>query len=46
MIEWFTKWNRENPVDVYRPAILYGAGGVAVIAAIPRLTATTRASAT
>ena len=34
MIEWFTKWNRENPVDVYRPAILYGAGGVAVIAAI------------
>lgn len=34
MLDWFTKWNRDNPTNVDRTAILWGAGGVAVIAAI------------
>ncbi len=29
--KWFTKWNAENPVDIYRPAILVGGVGVAVV---------------
>ncbi|EPX76001.1 photosynthetic reaction center cytochrome PufC [Salipiger mucosus] len=33
MFDWFGKWNRENPVDVERPAILFGVVGVAVVAA-------------
>lgn len=30
--KWFTKWNADNPVDIYRPAILVGGVGVAVVA--------------
>lgn len=33
MLNWFTKWNREHPTDVYRPAIVFGVVGVAVIGA-------------
>ncbi|MDU9006652.1 photosynthetic reaction center cytochrome PufC [Sedimentitalea todarodis] len=32
--DWFSKWNRENPTDVERPAIIVGAVGVAVIAVV------------
>jgi photosynthetic reaction center cytochrome c subunit len=28
---WFNKWNKENPSDIYGPAILVGALGAAVI---------------
>ena len=27
---WFNKWNKENPTNIYGPAILIGAAGVAV----------------
>ncbi|WP_292290781.1 photosynthetic reaction center cytochrome PufC [Marivita sp.] len=30
---WFNKWNRENPTNIYGPAILVGAAGVAVTVA-------------
>lgn len=30
---WFNKWNRENPTDIYGPAILIGAAGGAVLVA-------------
>jgi photosynthetic reaction center cytochrome c subunit len=33
MLNWFTKWNSQHPVDVYRPAILVGVVGVAVFGA-------------
>ncbi len=32
--KWFNKWNRDNPTDVERPAILVGAVGTAVFAGI------------
>ncbi|MAC81678.1 MAG: photosynthetic reaction center cytochrome c subunit [Rhodobacteraceae bacterium] len=38
MIDWFSKWNRDNPVDVYRSAILYGVGGTVIIAAVAVVT--------
>ena len=31
---WFNKWNRENPKDVFGPGILVGALGGAVFVAI------------
>jgi photosynthetic reaction center cytochrome c subunit len=31
--KWFDKWNNENPTNIYGPAILIGAVGVAVTAA-------------
>ncbi len=31
--KWFDKWNRENPRDIYRPAIVIGVAGGAVFAA-------------
>ena len=34
-LNWFPKWNRENPTDIYGPAILVGAGvGAIFVAAI------------
>jgi photosynthetic reaction center cytochrome c subunit len=30
---WFDKWNRDNPKDIYGPAILVGAAGAAVFVA-------------
>ena len=30
---WFSRWNRENPTDIERPAIVIGAIGVGVIVA-------------
>jgi len=32
-LDWFPKWNRENPKDVYGPAIVIGAVGGAVLVA-------------
>jgi photosynthetic reaction center cytochrome c subunit len=33
--KWFDDWNRKNPVDIYRPAILIGGiGGAVVVAAL------------
>jgi photosynthetic reaction center cytochrome c subunit len=33
--KWFNKWNRENPTDIYGPAILIGvAGGAVLVAAL------------
>lgn len=32
--DWFSKWNRDNPTDVERPAIIFGAIGTAVFAVI------------
>lgn len=32
--DWFNKWHRENPTDIERPAIIFGAVGVAVIAIV------------
>ncbi|MFY9212997.1 MAG: photosynthetic reaction center cytochrome PufC [Aestuariivita sp.] len=32
--KWFDKWNRENPTDIFGPAILVGALGGAVFVAI------------
>jgi len=31
--KWFDKWNRDNPTDIYKPAILVGVAGGAVFAA-------------
>lgn len=31
--EWFSKWNRDNPTDIYKPAIGLGVIGGAVVAA-------------
>jgi photosynthetic reaction center cytochrome c subunit len=31
---WFNKWNRDNPTNIYGPAILVGAVGGAVVVAI------------
>jgi len=31
--KWFDKWNRDNPTDVFRPAIIIGTVGGAVFAA-------------
>lgn len=31
MFGWFEKWNKDNPSDIYRPAILIGVVGAAVI---------------
>ena len=36
--EWFGKWNSENPVDIYVPAILTGTVGAAVFVAIGFIT--------
>ena len=36
--KWFSKWNAENPVDIYRPAILIGGVGVAVVAVVALVT--------
>ncbi len=33
MFDWFTKWNRENPVEIERPVIVFGVIGVALIGA-------------
>ena len=33
MFDWFSKWNREHPTNIERPAIIVGVVGVAVIAA-------------
>lgn len=34
-LKWFPKWNRENPTDVYGPAIVIGAAfGAVVVAAL------------
>lgn len=33
MLNWFTKWNRDNPIDIYRPIVIFGVGGAAIIAA-------------
>lgn len=34
-IKWFPKWNKENPTDIYGPAILIGAiGGAVFLAAL------------
>ncbi|MAM62921.1 photosynthetic reaction center cytochrome PufC [Maritimibacter sp. UBA3975] len=33
MFDWYSKWNRENPIDVERPVFIFGAVGVFVIAA-------------
>ena len=33
-LPWFSKWNKDNPKDVYGPAILVGAAGGAVIFAV------------
>ncbi len=30
--KWFTEWNAKNPVNVYRPAIIVGGLGTAVVA--------------
>ncbi len=38
MFAWFSKWNRENPTNVERPAIIVGAVGVAVIGATALVT--------
>lgn len=32
--DWFNKWNRDNPTDIERPVIIFGAVGTAVIAVI------------
>ena len=33
--KWFTKWNRDNPKDIFGPAYLVGAvGGAIVVAAL------------
>ncbi|WP_425099403.1 photosynthetic reaction center cytochrome PufC [Tropicibacter sp. S64] len=32
--KWFNQWNRDNPTDVERPAIIFGTIGVAVIAVV------------
>lgn len=32
--KWFNKWNRDNPTDVERPAILIGAVGAAVLVVV------------
>ncbi len=32
--KWFDAWNRENPVDIYKPAILFGTLGGAVFVVI------------
>ncbi|WP_308916249.1 photosynthetic reaction center cytochrome PufC [Jannaschia sp. LMIT008] len=31
--KWFSQWNRENPVDIYKPVVIFGAIGGAVVAA-------------
>ncbi|WP_412507204.1 hypothetical protein [Roseovarius sp. SYSU LYC5161] len=31
--KWFDTWNRENPTDIYKPAILAGVTGAAFFAA-------------
>lgn len=33
MFNWFSKWNKDNPTDVERPAIVVGVVGTAVVAA-------------
>jgi photosynthetic reaction center cytochrome c subunit len=33
MLPWFKNWNKDNPTDIYGPAILVGVLGVAVIVA-------------
>lgn len=38
MFAWFSKWNRENPTNVERPAIIVGVVGGAVVAAIALVT--------
>lgn len=35
---WFDKWNRDNPKEIYGPAILVGSVGVAVVAAAALVT--------
>ena len=32
--KWFNKWNRDNPTDIERPAIIFGAIGTAVFVVI------------
>lgn len=32
-LPWFSKWNKENPTDIYGPAIIMGAAGAGVIVA-------------
>lgn len=36
MFDWFSKWNRENPTNVEKPAIIFGVvgGAVVVVAAL------------
>ncbi len=33
-LPWFSKWNKENPTDIYGPAILIGAGMGAIVFAV------------
>jgi photosynthetic reaction center cytochrome c subunit len=38
MFDWFSRWNRDNPTNVERPAIIVGVVGVSVIAATALVT--------
>ena len=35
--QWFNDWNRDNPVDIYKPVIIIGGVGGALIVVIALL---------